>query len=316
MPGCSRSFMNLCAMAVLLAGTAGATEQEYTIKANSDLVVLDISVKDTSGQYVSGLTSNNFQVYDDNRAEKITYFSKVDTPATVGLILDNSGSMASKRRDVITAGLSFAHASNPNDEFFVLNFNDRLEYGLPRSVPFTDNINQLHHALNWGRPQGQTRLYDAVSEALKHMTESTQQYRVLIVVSDGGDNASRTPFPDLMKQVEESRATVFTVGLMDPADHDLNPSVLKKMAKASGGAYFQPESLEDVGPIFKEISEDIRHRYVLGYVPDESNDNRNVRSVKVKATEDGHKLAVRTRTSYVLDPAREAVASEGSKHVL
>ncbi len=317
MPGCSRCFVNLTSALALFAGVlcAAPTSGQFTIKENSDLVVLNVSVKNGSGHNVPGLSKNDFEVLDDNHRQKISYFATTDTPATVGLVLDDSGSMVSKRRDVILAGLSFASISNPRDQYFVVNFNDRLQYGLPKRVPFTDDMEQLRKALNWGQPRGQTRLYDAIASALEHMSESTQNYHVLIVVSDGGDNASHIGFGQLLHLVEESRATIYTVGLMDPVDRDLNPTVLKKLSKVSGGEYFQPSALDDVVPVFRHLSNEIRQRYVLGFVPDES-DGNNVRTVRVRASEGGHKLSVRTRTTYVLNPDKETVATDRSKDVL
>jgi VWFA-related protein len=300
------------------AGTilAFQTQEPFTIKTNSDLVILDVSVKEAGQHFVPNLSKDNFQVFDDGRPQKISYFSKTDTPAAVGLVLDNSGSMARKRNDVILAGLSFASTSNPQDEYFVVNFNDRVEYGLPRNLLFTDSIEQLHRALNWGRPIGQTRLYDAIASALRHMTGARLKYDILIVVSDGGDNASRIGLPELLQEVERSRATIYTVGLMDQADRDLNPAVMKKLAKVSGGEYFQPAVLNDVVSVFKYISNDVRHRYVLGFVPDEVDDSRKIRTVKVRAFENGHRLFARTRSSYVLGSANESIAATPSKGVL
>jgi Ca-activated chloride channel family protein len=289
---------------------------EYTISTRSDLVVLNVAVKDAAGGYVTGLARENFSVLEDGQPRSITHFANTDAPVTVGLVVDNSGSMLLKHREVIMAGLSFAAGSNPKDEFFVVNFNDRLQYGLPSDIPFTDKIDQLQRALSMTRPVGRTALYDAIASALHHLEKSTQEYRTLIVVSDGGDNVSRVKFPDLLHFVQASRATIYTIGLMDPADNDLNPNVLKRLASISGGEYFQPEVAAQVGPVFSRISNDIRHRYVLGYVPDEIHDRHRLRTVKVQVSADGRKLIVRSRTSYVLEPAKEFVATNSSQNVL
>lgn len=287
----------------------------YTISDNVDLVLLDVSVRDPRGGYVAGLSRNNFRVYEDGHQREITQFASVDTPVTVGLVVDNSGSMRFKRPEVVLAGLAFAKQSNPQDEFFVVNFNNSVLRGLPPRTLFTDDLQTLRAALYYGQPAGQTALYDAVAYGLKHLEYSHRDKRTLIVVSDGGDNVSHTRFPELMKLVEASRATIYTVGLYDPEDHDLNPAVLRKMSGVSGGESFEPASLQDVIPVFNKISKDIRNCYTVGYVPDEINDKHVVRSVRVTVTADNRRLLTRTRTSYITTPLSELVAEQSPKNL-
>lgn len=284
--------------------------ESYTISDNVDLVVLDVSVKDPRGGYVTGLNKSNFQVFEDGRRREISQFASIDTPVTVGLVVDDSGSMGTKRPEVILAGLAFAKESNPQDEFFIVNFNNRVIRGLPPSMMFTDNLQTLRRALYYGEPQGQTALYDAVAYALKHLEYGHRDKRTLIVVSDGGDNVSRIGFSELMKLIESSRATIYTVGLLDPQNKDLNPGVLRKMASVSGGEYFQPEELSQILPTFNRIAKDIRNRYTIAYVPDEINDKRAVRKVKVTAEENGRKLAVRTRRAYSTMAFSKAISAD------
>ncbi len=298
------------ALAPLLLGQEKVPSGVFTISDNVDLVLLDASVKDARGGYVTGLTKNNFRVFEDGHAREITQFASVDTPVTVGLVVDNSGSMRLKRPEVILAGLAFAKESNSKDEFFVVNFNNAVTRGLPAHMPFTDDLQTLRNALYYGQPEGQTALYDAVGYSLKHLEYSHRDKRTLIIVSDGGDNVSSTPFPELLKLIEASRATIYTVGLYDPEDHDLNPGVLRKMSALSGGEFFHP-TLENIVPVFNKISEDIRNCYTIGYVPDEIGDKRVVRSVKVVATGDSRKLVVRTRTVYTTTPLANLVAQQG-----
>lgn len=284
--------------------------ESYTISDNVDLVVLDVSVKDPRGGYVTGLNKSNFQVFEDGRRREISQFASIDTPVTVGLVVDDSGSMSTKRPEVILAGLAFAKESNPQDEFFIVNFNNTVIRGLPPSMMFTDNLQTLRRALYYGEPQGQTALYDAVAYALKHLEYGHRDKRTLIVVSDGGDNVSRIEFPKLMKLIESSRATIYTVGLLDPQNRDLNPGVLRKMASVSGGEYFEPEELSQILPTFNRIAKDIRNRYTIAYVPDEINDKRTVRKVKVTAEENGRKLAVRTRRAYSTMAFSKAISAD------
>lgn len=319
--GRGRSWLGTLAV-VLLAGLligAGSrklkpsadqnSERTYTIEDNVNLVLLDVSVRDKRGAYVTGLNKSNFQVYEDGHRREIAQFASVDTPVTVGLVVDNSGSMRSKRPEVVTAGLAFAKQSNPNDEFFVLNFNNSILRGLPPRMLFTDNLQTLRAALYYREPVGQTALYDAVAYGLKHLEYSHRDKRTLIVVSDGGDNVSRISFPELMKLIEASRAAVYTVGLYDPQQNDLNPGVLRKMSSVSGGEFFEPADLSQVTPVFNKISKDIRNRYTVAYVPDEINDKHVVRTVKVTAAEDNRKLLVRTRTTYTTTPLSQLIAA-------
>ncbi len=301
----------ICTASVALANhqKSGSTGI-YTISDNVDLVLLDVSVKDPHGGYVTGLKQDNFQVFEDGHRRRISQFASVDTPVTVGLVVDNSGSMRTKRPEVILAGLAFAKESNPQDEFFVINFNNSVTRGLPASMMFTDNLQILRRALYFGEATGQTALYDAVAYALNHLEFGQRDKRTLIIVSDGGDNVSDVTLGELMKLIESSRATIYTVGLLDPQNHDLNPGVLRKMAAVSGGEFFQPSQLSDIIPVFNRISKDIRNRYTIGYVPDETNDRRVIRMVKVAATGNGRKLLVRTRRAYSIIPFSKQISAD------
>lgn len=297
-----------------------AESPSFTIADNVRLVVLDVSVRDPRGGYVSGLRKQDFQVLDNGQPRDIAQFSSDDAPVTIGLILDDSGSMTRKRPEVVLAGLAFARESNPRDEFFVVNFNNFVIPGLPSGTDFTDSISTLHKALYLGRPIGQTALYDAVAYALRHLEKSSQEKRTLIVVSDGGDNVSKTSLGDLTKLIQASRATIYTVGLFDPDDRDGNPSVLRNIAKQTGGEFFEPKKLEEVIPVFHKIAADIRNRYTVAYVPDYKNDRHRVRSVKVLAQNDEHrKLVVKSRTTYstaeISDLIAEGTRNSSEEHV-
>ncbi len=294
---------------------ATTTNGVFTISDNVSLVLLDVSVKGPNGGFVTGLDRANFQVYEDGQQRQISQFATVDTPVTIGLVVDNSGSMRFKRPEVVLAGLAFARQSNPRDEFFVVNFNNAVLRGLPARTLFTDDLQALRAALYFGQPSGQTALYDGIAYSLKHLEYSHRDKRTLIVVSDGGDNASKIAFPDLMRLIEASRATIYTVGLYDPDDHEASPGVLRKMATVSGGEFFEPAKLDDIVPVLAKISKDIRNCYTIGYVPDETNNKRIVRSVKVAAQENSKKLSVRTRTTYRITPFSELVAQQSRKDI-
>jgi len=277
---------------------------EFRISTNVELVLLDVSVKQAKGGYASGLTKNNFQIYENGTLQKITEFASADIPVAVGLVFDDSGSMRAKRADVITAGLVFIGASNPQDQIFVVNFNDKVRRGLPETVPFSDNINLLRSALSRHMAEGQTALYDAVALSLDHLQSGRRDKKTLVVVSDGGDNVSTHTLKELMQLVQESRATIYTIGIFAPDDPDRNPQVLERIARVSGGECFFPSELDQVAPICKQIAKDIRNRYTIGYIPDHGTNRAALRKIRVVATApDRGKLVVRTCSSYLLPDA-------------
>lgn len=271
---------------------------DFTIRTTSRLVLLDVSVKDGSGGFVSGLSKDSFKVYENGKLEQITQFADADVPVTVGIAVDESGSMRPKRAEVITAALAFNQASNPMDEMFIVNFNEKPRRGLPDDVLFSDNVQQLRAALWQGRPEGRTALYDAVEVSLRQLEFGRQAKKTLVVISDGGDNVSKHTLDEVMNDVLASEATIYTVGIYDEDDPEKNEGVLRKLAHVSGGVFYHPVELDQVVPICREIAKDIRSRYTIGYVP--SIEGKMVRHVKVVAASPDHpKLNVRTRTSYV-----------------
>jgi Ca-activated chloride channel family protein len=275
------------------------SDQDYTIRTTSRLVLLDVSVKDAAGGFVSGLAKDNFKVYENGKPQEISQFANADIPVTVGLVVDQSGSMRPKRPDVITAALSFIRASNPQDEVFVVNFNERPRRGLPDILPFSDSVDTLRAALWQGVPEGRTSLYDAIEMSLRQLEMGRRDKKTLIVISDGGDNVSKHTFDDVMRDVLQSVATIYTIGVFSEDDPDRNPRVLERLAHVSGGAVYFPRALADIEPACQQIAKDIRTRYTIGYIPPADN-GKPERHVKVVASAaDRAKLIVRTRTSYL-----------------
>jgi Ca-activated chloride channel homolog len=276
-------------------------DKDFTISAEVDLVLLDVSVRDSKGGYVSGLPKEAFTVIEDGKPQAITQFADNDIPVTAGLIVDNSGSMRPKKPDVITAALVFIQSSNPLDEWFVINFNDRVRRGLPDILPFTDDVGKLRAALVRTDPLGRTALYDAVLAGLNQLDMGRRDKKTLVVISDGGDNASTHDFKDVWRAVLESRATIYTVGLLDEDDQEGNPDVLKRLAQVSGGVCYLPKKLDQVVGICRQIAKDIRTRYTIGYVPQQLH-HKGVRHIKVEVRSPQHeKLIARTRTSYTVN---------------
>ncbi len=290
-----------------------APEQPFKLSAIAELVLLDVSVNDARGVHVPGLDKNNFQIYENGQLETITHFSSEDVPVTVGLVVDTSGSMRTKHAEVVTAAVVFINASNQQDEVFVVNFNDRASFGLPDSIPFTDDVRKLQAALSINVAEGRTALYDALVLSLNHVEKGKRDKKTIVLVSDGGNNSSIHGFDDVMRMVRESRATIYTIGLFDEDDKDQNPRLLEKLARISGGAAFLPNRMSEVAEICRVIAKDIRNRYTIGYVPVRSGDKGSLRKIRVVARQsDGQKLTVRTRTSYFLPEVRPLVDQAGS----
>ncbi|MBP1596622.1 MAG: von Willebrand factor, type [Acidobacteria bacterium] len=272
---------------------------QFTIAVKVSMVVLHATVLDSKGTPVSGLDKTNFQLLEDGVAQQIDSFSQEDIPVTVGLVVDNSGSMGPKRPEVIAAALAFARTSNPQDQMFVVNFNERVSFGLPYNTPFTDEAAQLRVAMSSIAADGMTALYDAVASALEHLKKGNRDKKVLIVISDGGDNASKQKLAQIMAMARQSDAIIYTIGLFDEFDPDRNPGALKELAKTTGGEAFLPGSVRDVVPICERIAHDIRNQYTIAYIPANGKQDGTYRVIQVKAVAPGRgRLAVRTRAGY------------------
>jgi VWFA-related protein len=287
-----------------------AYDSDTLIHSDVRRVLLDVSVRDPKGGgYVSGLQKDNFHVFEDGKPQPIVEFAAGDIPVTVGLLVDESLSMRPKRAEVLTAAMSFIHESNPADEMFVLNFNETVRHGLPDTVLFSGNINQLRNALFAGQPQGRTALYDAVFDGLKQLEMGRQAKKTLVLISDGGDNVSKHHLPDIVRLAEETSATIYTVGIFDEDDHDKNPGILNKLAHISGGVAYYPQDTQKMIPTCEQIAKDIRNRYTLSYIP--APGARQLRHIKVEVRNaSGLKLDARTRTVYLFQPDTESAQAK------
>src|SRR5437660_4908847 len=268
--------------------------------SRSELVVLHVSVADGRTGFVQGLTRDAFTVYEDGRSQPIRFFENEDTPVTAGLVIDNSGSMLPRRDAVVAAGLAFAACSNPSDEIFTINFNERVWPGLPPEHPFTSDRDELREALSRSIARGETALFDAVAAALRHLDAGHRSRKVLIVVSDGGDNASRTNFDAVLDAALRKDVVIYTIGIYDRDDHDAKPKLLRRLADVTGGEAFFPSKTGEVQPLLERIARDIRSSYTMRYAPAVSVDASAARKIRVDVhTADGRKLGVRARSAYV-----------------
>jgi VWFA-related protein len=272
---------------------------EFRVRSEVDVVLLDVAVKDNRGGFVSGLTKDSFHIADNKTPQAISIFAAQDAPVTVGLVVDNSGSVRPKKPEIVTAALTFVGESNPQDEVFIVNFNDRVMMGLPDGTPFTGDRNLLREALLLNPAQGRTALYDALKTALEHIEKGRLDKKTLVLIADGGDNASDTDRDGIIRAAERSLATIYTVGIFNPLDKDKNPGFLKELARLTGGEYYEPENINHLVGVCQKIAHDIRNRYTLGYTPKNLTYDGKVRKIKVTAKgPDGRIHEVRTRTHY------------------
>jgi len=283
--------------------------REYTINVDVNLVVLHATVIDKKGRVVNDLKSEDFRVYEDGTLQKLSVFSHADIPVTMGIVIDDSGSMREKRQAVNAAALTFVKTSNPQDQAFVVNFND--VYYLDTPGDFASNIEDLKSALDKIDSRGGTALYDAVYASLDHVKLGNRDKKTLLVITDGEDNASRYTFDELLRYAQKSDAVIYTIGLLGSEEagglfkiHGGSAhraaKILEKLAEVSGGEAYFPRSLDEVQSTCEQIAHDIRNQYTLAYYPSNARKDGTFRNVRVDAFSNGNhaKLAVRTKPGY------------------
>ena len=294
----------LWAAAAAFVCAAQASVQGPVFKATSDLVVLHVNVFDGRSDAVPDLPQSAFLVFEDDKAQDITFFTGADVPVAVGLVVDNSSSMLTRRAMVLAGARAFVESSHPEDELFTIVFNEHVRKGLPEGVNFTRSRDQLTAGLNRFPAGGKTALYDAVIAGLDHLEEAPHQKRVLIVLSDGGDNASRHSKEELLQRAAASEALIYTVtrrGGDTPQRGDAG--LMRELAEVSGGVAYFPDGPEETIEQFTEIARNIRRGYSIGYVPPSAGDGRYHR-VRVMVRVPGRtNLTARAREGYASRPA-------------
>jgi len=287
---------------VVLAAVLGveADGQKANFSSESQVVVLHVAVRDRKG-YVNGLEQKAFRVFENKQPQPVSFFSSQDTPVTVGLVIDSSGSMGGNRERVIAAAVAFAQNSNPADDIFALAFNEEVKRALPEDQPFTRDITTLRLALYKAiGARGQSGVYNAIDAGLRYLDTGKYERKVLVLVSDGGDNASGISRAQILARAAASNALIYTVGVIDPIETHTDPGFLRQLAAASGGQSFEPKSVAEVGKVLQQVARDIRNMYTVGYAPSSASRKEELRNVSVEVTlPDGRKGKVRTRRAYL-----------------
>jgi Ca-activated chloride channel homolog len=259
-------------------------------------VVLHVSVTDEHGQFVPGLNEVNFRVFEDDSEQKISVLRQEDVPVSMGLLVDNSGSMWDKREKVNAAALTFVKTSNPEDEVFVAHFNDKYYF----DRDFTNDAGELKKALEQADPSSSTALYDATTTSLDHLKRGYLDKKVLLIVSDGEDNCS---LDSALQEAQRSSALIYAVGLLreeKPESAERDRQALLALTRATGGSALFPEDLQDVESTCTQISRDIRHQYTLAYYPTNTRKDGSFRSLRVQVVPPpgSGSISSRTRTGY------------------
>jgi Ca-activated chloride channel homolog len=294
--GTSALLLVVAALPAPRAQQPSASQPSFR-SSSSELVVLPVTITDKHGRFILDLPRDRFAIYDNGRRQEVAFFTNEDTPVTVGLVLDSSGSMRRKLGEVVAAALAFARDSNPSDELFTLQFNDDVSDALPGRRLFANDVGELQTALMALVPDGRTALYDALIAGLDRLATGTRPRRVLVLISDGGDNASTATLRDVLARARASNVTIYTIGVFDRDDPDTNAGVLKSIASTTGGERFLPQS---AGPLLSDcqrIAREIRSGYTIGYVPPDHDGAFHRVRVSVDAP-DGQKVNVRTRPGY------------------
>jgi len=267
--------------------------------SRTDLVALPVSVTDRHGDFVSGLKADNFSVVEEGKPQSIEFFEQENTPLTIGLLVDHSGSMGPKLPEVAASVLAFAHSSNPDDEMFVVDFDDLVSVELLHGKPFTSDPQELSEAVTAISAQGQTALYDAIAEGFLHLQLGRWNKRALLVVSDGGDNISRHTFKQVLEMARSSHAVIYAIGLLSESGQEENPGVLRRLCQDTGGLAFFPAKGASIESVMNRIARDLRGEYMLGYAPPADSAAGAFRKVEVKVSAPGRgSLRVRSRPGY------------------
>jgi VWFA-related protein len=295
------------------AAPPAAEEPEVVFRADTRLVVCHTTVMDKTGHLVTDLPASAFTVSENGVTQTIKVFRREDVPVSLGLIVDNSGSMRDKRAKVAAAALDLVKASNKDDEVFVVNFNDDAYLDLPGGKDFTNDIAEMEQALSHIDSRGGTAMRDAISMSIDHMKQKGHRdKKVLVVVTDGNDNSSNISLELLVKAAQQSEVLIYSVGLLNEEERreaTKAKRALEELASATGGETFFPKDLSEVDRYAQDVARDIRSQYTIEYSPSNTAMDGTYRQIKVAVSAPG-RPSVRTRSGYYATP--EGTPPKGS----
>jgi VWFA-related protein len=267
---------------------AEAAESERitpNLRVDTNLVLVPITVTTPMNQIVTGMEKENFRLFEDKVEQEITYFASFDAPISIGLVFDASGSMGNKLTKARQAAAAFFKTANPEDEFFLIQFNDRPQL----VVPFTRDVEEIQNRLTFTQAKGRTALLDAIYLAMQTLKKGRNPRRALLVISDGGDNSSRYTETEIRNLMKEADAQVYAIGIFEPigsrgrtAEELAGPGLLSDLAEMTGGRHFPVDNLNDLPDIAAKIGLELRNQYVLGYISKNQNRDGKYRRITVK----------------------------------
>jgi len=262
---------------------AGA--RSANIRVETELVLIPVTVTDPLNRFVTGLEREHFKVFEDKIEQKVTHFASEDAPLSVGFVFDVSGSMGSKLQKSRQAVAQFLKTTNPEDEFFLVQFSDRPEL----VVSFTTESEEIQNRLTFTQSKGRTALLDAVYLSLHEMRKGHNPRKALVIISDGGDNSSRYTEGEIKNLVREADVQIYAIGIFEPiasrgrtAEELAGPSLLSEMAEQTGGRHFPVENLNELPDVAAKIGIELRNQYLLGYSPSNQQKDGKYRRVQVK----------------------------------
>jgi Ca-activated chloride channel homolog len=273
-----------------------------SIQIDVDMVLANVTVTDAYGHLITDLGKKNFRLFEDDVEQEILTFSKEDVPASIGLLFDTSGSMINKMEPSRKALANFLQKSNPNDEFFLISFNNRVEL----DSPFISDIELLQKRTMALRPEGRTSLLDAIHFGLAQMKSARYERQILLVISDGGDNHSRHHEGEIRSLLQEADCQLYALGIFDPkemrkTEEERNgPGLLSELTEMTGGRLFQAANLSELADLSGKIGTELRSQYILGYKPSDGHHDGRWRRIKVSLapSSDQPPLRARARTGY------------------
>jgi len=290
------------ALAMVSTLVAQKSDETAIFRTDTRLVVLPVTVVDKSGRLVTTLPESAFQVFENGVPQKVKQFKREDVPVSMGLVIDNSGSMRDKRQKVAAAAVALVKDSNKEDEAFVVNFNDDAYLDTP---DFTNDIKVLDQALSRIDSRGGTAMRDAIRMSIDHIKQKAKKdKKVILVVTDGNDNASNVSLETLVKQAQQSEVIVYAIGLLseeEKREAKRAKRSLDLLTEATGGQAYYPKELAEVERIAHQVAHDIRNQYTITYTPANQALDGSFRQIKVVANGPGHPVA-RTRTGYYATP--------------